>query len=80
MTTEPLRVSVAGCDSAMPLRPNSRAYGPTYRPTKSLEQQVAENPGNQFLADPLPVFVAGLRPVQYQLSFAAWGCLDDLAP
>jgi hypothetical protein len=35
----------------MTLDPKSRAYGPTYKPTKSLEQLVAENPGNQFLAD-----------------------------
>jgi hypothetical protein len=35
----------------MPLDPNSRAYDPTYQPTKTLEQLVAEHPHNQFLAD-----------------------------
>jgi hypothetical protein len=37
----------------MSLDPKSRAYDPTYKPTKSLEQLVAENPDNQFLADRL---------------------------
>lgn len=31
----------------------SRAYDPTYVPTKTLEQLVAENPKNQYLADRL---------------------------
>jgi hypothetical protein len=31
----------------------SRAYDPTYKPTKTLEQLVAENPGNRFLRDML---------------------------
>ncbi len=37
----------------MPLHPNSRAFDPTYRPSKSLAQLVVENPNNQFLADKL---------------------------
>jgi hypothetical protein len=39
--------------STMSLDPKSRAYDPTYKPTKSLEQLVKENPKNQFLADRL---------------------------
>jgi hypothetical protein len=31
----------------------SRAYDPKYTPTKTLEQLVVENPGNQFMADRL---------------------------
>jgi hypothetical protein len=31
----------------------SHAYDPKYKPTKTLEQLVAENPKNQFLADRL---------------------------
>lgn len=31
----------------------SRAYDPTYRPSKSLAQLVLENPQNQFLTDRL---------------------------
>ena len=37
----------------MPLDPKSRAFDPTYKPTKSLEQLVKENPKDQFLADRL---------------------------
>src|ERR1700679_2652457 len=37
----------------MSLDPKSRAYDPTYKPTKSLGQLVGENPNNQFLADRL---------------------------
>jgi predicted Zn-dependent protease len=37
----------------MSLDPKSRDYDPTYKPTKSLEQLVKENPKNQFLADRL---------------------------
>ena len=35
------------------LRPGSRAYDPTYRPTKTMAQLAAENPDNQFLQDRL---------------------------
>jgi hypothetical protein len=31
----------------------SHAYDPKYKPTKTLEELVAENPKNQFLADRL---------------------------
>jgi hypothetical protein len=37
----------------MALDPNSRAYDPTYVPTKSLEQLVAEHPHVQFFRDML---------------------------
>ena len=37
----------------MSLDPKSRAYDPAYKPIKSLDQLVAENPKNQFLADRL---------------------------
>ena len=37
----------------MSLDEKSRAYDPNYKPTKTLEQLAAENPGNQFLADRL---------------------------
>jgi hypothetical protein len=37
----------------MVLHPKSRAYDPSYRPTRSLAQLVTEHPGNQFMADRL---------------------------
>lgn len=37
----------------MSLDKNSRAYDPTYKPTKTLEQLVKENPKDGFLADRL---------------------------
>ncbi len=37
----------------MALHPNSRAYDPSYRPTRSLAQLAAAMPENQFLADRL---------------------------
>jgi hypothetical protein len=37
----------------MAIDKKSRAYDPTYKPTKSLEQLVAENPHDAFLADRL---------------------------
>jgi hypothetical protein len=38
---------------SMALHPKSRAYDPSYRPSKSLAQLVAENPNVQFLQDRL---------------------------
>jgi hypothetical protein len=45
----------------MSLDKKSRAYDPTHKPTKNLEQLVAENPKNQFLADRLAEQKAAAR-------------------
>jgi hypothetical protein len=37
----------------MSLKPGSRAYDPSYSPSKPLEQLAAENPSVQFLQDRL---------------------------
>jgi hypothetical protein len=53
----------------MSLDDNSRAYDPTYKPTKTLEQLVAENPGSQFLRDML-----GMRQdaIKAREDYAPW--------
>lgn len=53
MTTEPYRISGPGYHGPMALHPKSRAYDPTYRPSKSLAHLVVDKPDSQFLADRL---------------------------
>jgi hypothetical protein len=53
MTTEPYRLSGPDYHGAMALHHNSRAFDPSYRPTRSLAQLAAAMPANQFLADRL---------------------------
>lgn len=48
----------------MPLDKNSKAYHLTYQAPKALGQIVAENPGNQFLADRLSEQRAALSRTQ----------------
>lgn len=45
----------------MSLKPGSRAYDPSYTPTKPLERLVQENPQNQFLVDRMAEQHAALK-------------------
>ena len=51
----------------MNLKPNSRAYDPSYTPPKALSQLVEENPANQFLADRLSEQHAALKETEAEL-------------
>jgi hypothetical protein len=57
----------------VPLHPDSRAYDPRHRPSKTLEQVAAESPGLQFLSDRLAQQQAGRATEEQRAASAPKG-------